>query len=122
MQDQPVGAVVVGGGTTLNGASQITNGGTNAGSNLTAVRNLFTGSDQVTLRPRQTLAHLRRWFQRMQANDVLLQDQYGQASFTNLQTLPCRAPSAPTPIAPSVHAARMALARRRLLRRRRHHA
>src|ERR1700687_4379329 len=45
---QPVGAVVVGGGTTLNGASQITNGGTNAGSNLTAVRNLFTASDQVT--------------------------------------------------------------------------
>jgi hypothetical protein len=44
---QPVGAVVVGGGTTLNGASQITNGGTNAGSNLTAVRNLFTASDQV---------------------------------------------------------------------------
>ena len=40
--DQPVGALVVGGGTTLNGASQITNGGTNAGSNLTAVRNLFT--------------------------------------------------------------------------------
>src|ERR1700732_4874162 len=30
---QPVDAVVVGGGTTLNGASQITNGGTHAGSN-----------------------------------------------------------------------------------------
>src|SRR5882672_3674992 len=45
---QPVGAVVVGGGTTLNGASQITNGGTNAGSNLSATRNLFTASDQVT--------------------------------------------------------------------------
>ncbi|MGB9434910.1 MAG: carboxypeptidase-like regulatory domain-containing protein, partial [Candidatus Acidiferrum sp.] len=45
---QPVGAVVVGGGTTLNGASQITNGGTNAGSNLRAVRNLFTGSDQLS--------------------------------------------------------------------------
>src|SRR5246127_1358488 len=45
---QPVGAVVVGGGTTLNGASQITNGGTNGGSNLRAVRNLFTGSDQLS--------------------------------------------------------------------------
>src|SRR5437879_12227294 len=45
---QPVGAVVVGGGTTLNGASQITNGGTNAGSNLTAVRNLYSVSDQLT--------------------------------------------------------------------------
>src|SRR6202011_3218111 len=48
-QDQPVGAVVVGGGTTLNGASQITNGGTNAGSNLSAARNLYAVSDQVTL-------------------------------------------------------------------------
>src|ERR1700689_2164112 len=48
-EDQPVGAVVVGGGTTLNGASQITNGGTNAGSNLTAIRNLFTGDDQLTI-------------------------------------------------------------------------
>ncbi len=45
---QPVGALVVGGGTTLNGASQITNGGTNAGSNLKAVRNLFTVNDQLT--------------------------------------------------------------------------
>ena len=26
------------------------------------------------------------WFQRLQANDNLIQDQYGQASFTNLQT------------------------------------
>ena len=46
---QPVGAVVVGGGTTLNGASQLTNGGTNAGSNLSAARNLFTVSDQASI-------------------------------------------------------------------------
>src|ERR1700676_1666693 len=38
-----VGALVVGGDTTLTAPSQITNGGTNAGSNLTAVRNLFSG-------------------------------------------------------------------------------
>src|SRR6266852_137431 len=84
--NQPVGAVVVGGGTTLNGASQITNGGTYAGSNLTAVRNLFSGSDQVTLTHGRHLLSLGAWVQRVQANDVLLQDQYGQASFTNLQT------------------------------------
>jgi len=30
----PIGAVVIGGGTALNGASQISVGGTNAGSNL----------------------------------------------------------------------------------------
>ena len=83
---QPVGAVVVGGGTTLNGASQITNGGTNAGSNLTAVRNLFTASDQVTLTHGRHLFSFGGWLQRLQANDILVQDQYGQTSFTNLQT------------------------------------
>src|SRR5277367_5896432 len=83
---QPVGALVVGGGTTLNGASQITNGGTNAGSNLTAVRNLFTASDQVTLTHGKHLLNAGAWFERVQNNDTLAQDQYGQLSFTNLQT------------------------------------
>ncbi len=82
----PVGAVVVGGGTTVNGASQITNGGTNAGSNLRAVRNLFTGSDQVSYtRGRHTFT-FGGWVQRIQSNDSLAQDQYGQISFANLQS------------------------------------
>ena len=84
--EQPVGAVVVGGGTTLNGASQITNGGTNAGSNLTSARNLFTASDQVTHTRGKHLLTFGGWLQRIQANDTLVQDQYGQASFSNLQT------------------------------------
>jgi hypothetical protein len=84
--DQPVGAVVVGGGTTLNGASQITNGGTNAGSNLAAARNLITLTDQVTLTRGKHLISFGASFQRIQANDALIQDQYGQASFTNLQS------------------------------------
>jgi hypothetical protein len=83
---QPVGAVVVGGGTTLNGASQITNGGTNAGSNLSAVRNLFTVSDQLTWTRGIHTLDFGAWIQRLQANDHLVQDQYGQISFTNLQT------------------------------------
>src|SRR6185369_6928976 len=69
---QPVGAVVVGGGTTLNGASQITNGGTNAGSNLTAARNLFTVSDQVTWTHGRHLLSLGGLLQRIQANDSLI--------------------------------------------------
>ena len=83
---QPVGAIVVGGGTTLNGASQITNGGTNAGSNLRAARNLFTASDQVTLIHGRHQFSFGGWLQRIQANDSLVQDQYGQISFTNLQS------------------------------------
>ena len=84
-QDQPVGAVVVGGGTTLNGASQITNGGTNAGSNLSAVRNLYTASDQVSFSHGKHLFSFGGRLQDVQANDALVQDQYGQLSFTNLQ-------------------------------------
>ena len=80
------GAVVVGGGTTLNGASQLTNGGTNAGSNLRAVRNLFTATDQVSITHGIHLISFGVWFERLQSNDSLIQDQYAQASFTNLQT------------------------------------
>src|SRR5919109_538761 len=82
---QPVGAVVVGGGTTLNGASQITNGGTNAGSNLTAVRDLYSFSDHLTVTHGIQLFDFGVWLQRVQANDALVQDQYGQVSFSNLQ-------------------------------------
>ena len=80
------GAVVIGGGTTLNGASALTNGGTNAGSNLTAVRNLFTWADQISITHGKHLISFGVWFERLQANDNLIQDQYGQASFNNLQT------------------------------------
>src|SRR4029077_14233122 len=75
---QPVGAVVVGGGTTLNGASQITNGGSNAGSNLRAARNLYSVADEVTYTRGNHLFHFGGSLQWIQANDVLVQDQYGQ--------------------------------------------
>src|SRR5256885_91403 len=84
--NQPVGAVVIGGGTTLNGASQLTNGGTNAGSNLSAVRNLFSGSDQLTYIHGVHSISFGVWLQRVQANDILVQDQYGQGSFSSLQS------------------------------------
>ncbi len=83
--DQPVGALVVGGGTTLNGASQLTNAGTNAGSNLTVIRNIFTPTDQITYTRGKQVWSFGVWFERLQSNDVLIQDQYGQESFTNLQ-------------------------------------
>lgn len=81
----PVGTIVIGGGTTLNGASQLTNGGTNAGSNLSQARNLFTTTDQVSLARGIHLLSFGAWLQPLQANDNMVQDQYGQASFSNLQ-------------------------------------
>jgi hypothetical protein len=82
----PVGAVVVGGGTTLNGASQITAAGANAGSNLNVARNLFTAEDEVTISHGIHQLSFGVWFQRLQSNDSLAQDQYGQASFSTLQS------------------------------------
>ena len=80
----PIGAVVIGGGTALNGASQISLAGTNAGSNLAAVRNLFTYDDHVAFTHGRHQVEAGAWFQRIQANDNMAQYQYGQASFGSL--------------------------------------
>lgn len=84
VQGDPIGAVVIGGGTALNGASQITLAGTNAGSNLSSVRNLFTYDDHIAITHGIHQFEAGAWFQRIQANDNLAQDQYGQASFGSL--------------------------------------
>ena len=84
--DDPVGAIVVGGGTTLNGAAQITNGGTNAGSNLNDARNIYTVRDQLTYsRGKHTFA-FGAWLEDIQSNDSLIQDQWGQISFSSFAT------------------------------------
>lgn len=80
----PIGAIVIGGGTALNGASQISPAGTNAGSNLTTTRNLFTYEDQVDISRGAHQIQAGAWFQQIQANDNLAQYQYGQASFSSL--------------------------------------
>ncbi len=80
----PIGAVVVGGGTALNGASQISLAGTNAGSNLTTARNLFTLDDHAFISRGKHQFEVGGWVQRIQSNDDLAQYQYGQASFSNL--------------------------------------
>ena len=82
----PIGAVVIGGGTALNAASQITAAGTNAGSNQLAARNLFTFEDHFSFTHGIHRIDAGFWAQRIQANDDLAQDQYGQASFTSLTT------------------------------------
>jgi hypothetical protein len=86
VQGQPIGAVVIGGSTAPNSQSSIATGGTNAGSNLHAVRNLFTTEDQVTITHGDHLIEIGVWLERLQANDELAQDQYGQATFSSLST------------------------------------
>lgn len=85
VEGAPIGAVVIGGGTALNGASQISPAGTNAGSNLRAARNLFTYDDHLAFTHGIHQWEAGIWMQQIQANDNLAQNQYGQASFNTLQ-------------------------------------
>lgn len=82
----PIGAVVIGGSTASNGAASITGAGTNTGDNLTAVRNLFTYDDHISWSHGIHQIQAGGWVQRIQANENMAQNQYGQASFTNLTT------------------------------------
>lgn len=81
---KPIGAIVIAGSTASNGASQITGAGSNVGSNNSAVRNLFTVADHVYWTRGKHQLEAGGMLFRLQANDNLLQDQYGQASFSTL--------------------------------------
>jgi hypothetical protein len=80
----PVGAVVISGSTASNGASQVTLAGANTGSNNQAVRNLFTVDEHVFWTHGRHQIETGVWLQRLQSNDNLAQNQYGQASFSTL--------------------------------------
>lgn len=80
----PIGTIVIGGGTASNAATQVTQAGTNVGSNTVAVRNLFTYQDQVHVNLGRHEIEAGVWLQRIQANDNFAQGQYGQASFSSL--------------------------------------
>jgi hypothetical protein len=81
---KPVGAIVIAGSTASNGSSQITGAGANVGSNNATTRNLITFDDHIFYtRGRQQL-EAGGWIQRLQSNDNLAQNQYGQASFSTL--------------------------------------
>lgn len=81
-----VGAVVIAGSTASNGSSQITGAGANVGSNNAITRNLFTLDDHVFYTVGRHQIEAGGWVQRLQSNDNLAQNQYGQASFASLAT------------------------------------
>ena len=81
-----IGAIVISGSTASNGASTITGGGTNVGSNNRTARNLFTADDHVYWSRGRQQIEAGVWLQRLQSNDLLAQSQFGQASFGTLQT------------------------------------
>jgi hypothetical protein len=83
----PVGALVVGGSAASNPTAQISLAGSNNGSNLTVHRNIYTYEDRVSLSTGRHQLNFGAWFQQLQSNENLALSQYGQATFTSLQTL-----------------------------------
>ncbi len=83
----PVGALVVGGSAASNPTAQISLAGSNNGSNLDVHRNIYTYEDRVSLTAGRHELNFGVWFQQFQSNENLALSQYGQATFTSLQTL-----------------------------------
>ncbi len=83
----PVGAVVVGGSAASNPQAQLGLAGSNNGSNLRIARNLFTYEDRLTLTRGRHQLSFGAWLQQFQSNETLALSQFGQATFTSLQTL-----------------------------------
>ncbi len=83
---KPVGAIVIAGSTASNGSSQITGAGANVGSDNRITRNLFTADDHLFLTLGRHQIEAGGWLQRLQSNDNLAQNQFGQASFATLAT------------------------------------
>lgn len=82
----PLGAVVVGGSAASNPTAQLSLAGSNNGSNLRLARNLFTYEDRVSYSAGRHQINAGAWFQRLRSNENLALSQYGQATFTSLQT------------------------------------
>lgn len=83
---KPVGTVVVGGSAAANPAAQLSQAGSNTGSHLHIDRNLFTYQDDVTRSSGRNNLNAGIWLQQLQSNEDLALTQFGQATFTSLQT------------------------------------
>src|SRR6202163_3264398 len=81
-----VGAVVVGGSAASNPQASLGLAGSNNGSNLRIHRNLYTYEDRVTLTHGRHQLSLGAWLQQFQSNETIALSQFGQDTFTSLQT------------------------------------
>ncbi len=86
LQGLPIGALVVGGSAASNPTAQLSLAGSNNGSNLHVARNLFTYEDRVSFTKGRHQFNFGGWLQRLRSNETLALSQYGQATFTSLQT------------------------------------
>jgi hypothetical protein len=86
LEGSPVGAIVVGGSAASNPAAQVSLAGSNNGSNLRVARNILTYEDRISWTTGKQQFSFGAWIQQFQSNEILALSQYGQATFTSLQT------------------------------------
>jgi hypothetical protein len=86
LSGHPVGAVVVGGSAASNPQAALGLAGSNNGSNLHIARNIYTYEDRVTLAKGRHQISLGAWFQQFQSNEIIALSQFGQSTFSSLQT------------------------------------
>jgi hypothetical protein len=82
----PVGAVVVGGSAASNPQAAVGLAGSNNGSNLRIARNLYTFDDHLAWTHGRHQFTFGVWLQPFQSNETIALSQFGQATFTSLQT------------------------------------
>lgn len=80
----PTGSVVISGSVAASGARGITNGGTDVGADNSLGRNSFTFDDHVVFNLGRHQLEAGIWLQRLQSNDDLSLEKYGQAAFNSL--------------------------------------
>jgi hypothetical protein len=85
VSSHPVGTVVVGGSAAANPAAQVSQAGSNTGSDLSIARNLYTLEDDLTVTRGRHDITAGVWLQPLQSNEDLALTQFGQATFTGLQ-------------------------------------
>ncbi|HML17095.1 MAG TPA: carboxypeptidase-like regulatory domain-containing protein, partial [Bryobacteraceae bacterium] len=86
IQGDPVGVAVVGGSSASNPVATLSLNGSNNGSNLHVDRNIYTYQDSASMTEGRHQLSFGVWFQQFQSNELLALSQYGQATFTSLQT------------------------------------
>jgi hypothetical protein len=77
----PTGSIVISGSVSTSGARGVSNAGSTVGSNNSLARNRFTFDDHVAFTSGRHQIEAGIWLQRLQSNDNLSQDQFGQANF-----------------------------------------
>jgi hypothetical protein len=81
---EPTGSIVISGSVSSGGASAITNAGTTPGANNSVARNAFAFDDHIVFSLGKHQIEAGIWLQRLQSNDDLSQEEYGQAAFNSL--------------------------------------